>query len=332
MNAGYVVTKDDGTEEVYHIPYNINNRMVTEEDLMELLLQNNVKVDKIHNLKPFHLAFTHPSYTRNRNVFPEKVLEDAKEELGNPDNLVEIQDQSYERIEFLGDRVIKLITSHYLYKRYPNEDEGFMTRLQTKIEDKTGLAQMSKKIGLGKFFIISKQIENLNGRLNDKIHEDIFESFMGALFESNGFEPCCLLFVNLLETIVDYSEKLYCDNNYKDILLRYYHSNKWKYPKYYLINSDGPSHKKQYIMGVEKGSNEDLSNKSLKEKCIGFGVGSSKKEGEQMAAKMALISYGYLNEDQYDNDDIYYPDWNELNEEENEDIETLLSLEDAMEI
>ena len=75
-------------------------------------------------------------------------------------------------------------------------------------------------------FIISKQIELQNGRNMEKIHEDVFEAFMGALFLSNGFEPSCLLILNLLETMIDYSDKLYRDNNYKDQLIRLYHQKK----------------------------------------------------------------------------------------------------------
>ena len=207
----------------------------------------------------------------------------------------------------------------YLFYRYPDEDEGFMTRLQTKIEDKTNLAVMSKKIGLGKYFIISQQIESLNGRNLDKIHEDVFEAFLGALFLSNGFEPCCLLLVNLLETLIDYSDKLYRDNNYKDILLRYYHKQKWIYPKYHMIYQEGPPHKRNYIMGVEKGSEEPLNGDSDREKCIGFGLGSSKKEGQQNAAKMALILYGYLKDDQFENSDIFYPDWDKIDSVKDEE-------------
>jgi ribonuclease-3 len=84
--------------------------------------------------------------------------------MNNPKNLLELRDNSYERLEYFGDRVIKLIVSMYLFYRYPDQDEGFMTRLHTKIEDKTNLAIMSKEIGLDKFFIISKQIESMNGR------------------------------------------------------------------------------------------------------------------------------------------------------------------------
>lgn len=312
MKDGYIINKDTGTEEVILIPYNIENILINENNVMNILETNNVKVESINKIECFRTSFTHKSYVK-KDIFPNEVLAASKLELGNPPSLLELRDESYERLEYLGDRVLKLICSFYLYKRYPDEDEGFMTRLQTKIEDKTNLALMSKKIGLGKYFIISQQIESLNGRQLEKLHEDMFESFLGALFESNGFEPCCLLIVNLLETLIDYSDKLYRDNNYKDILLRYYHKEKFLHPKYYLIHQEGPPHKRTYIMGVEKGSSEFNDDLEPKDRCVGFGIGLSKKEGEQNAAKMALITYGYLKEDQYSKEhDIYYPNWEEI--------------------
>ena len=311
MVDGYNISKDSHNDDVIHIPYNINNILVTEKNIIDILSNNNVQIEKINHIKFFRQAFTHKSYIE-KEIFPEEVLTASRKELGNPPKLLELQKNSYERLEYFGDRVVKLVTSMYLFYRYPEEDEGFMTRLQTKIEDKTNLAIMSKKIGLGKYFIISQQIESLNGRNLEKIHEDVFEAFLGALFLSNGFEPCCLLLVNLLETIIDYSDKLYRDNNYKDILLRYYHKQKWIFPKYHQIYQEGPPHKRTYIMGVEKGSDIPLGNKSIRDDCIGFGLGSKKKEGQQNAAKMALISYGYLKDDQYENTDIFYPDWDKI--------------------
>ena len=230
----------------------------------------------------------------------------------------------------------------YLLHRYKDEDEGFMTRLQTKIEDKTNLSKMAQEIGLPKFFIISKQIENNIGRTSNKICEDCFEAFLGALFLSNGFEPSCLFIINLLETCIDYSRKLYLDNNFKDKLLRYFHNMKWGYPKYYLIKEQGPSHKKSFIMGIEKPENynttnicinqEFLENINTSDKIsldineydpkngISYGNGNSKKEGEQKAAKMALIMFNQLNKDQYEKEDIFFPNWEELfNEENNND-------------
>ena len=315
LTNGLKIINNNGEEETIQIPYNLNNVLATEEDIIKILSNFNVHVNKINNIDAFHKSFTHKSYCK-KDIFTEEVLQASKAEMGNPSNLLELRECSYERLEYLGDRAIKLPVSFYLYERYPNQDEGFMTRLQTKLEDKTNLAQMSKEIGLEKFFIISKQIESMNGRNLEKIHEDVFEAFMGALFISNGFEPCLLLMTNLLETMIDYSEKLYQDNNYKDRLLRFYHAQKWKFPSYCAIYFEGPPHKRTYIMGVEKPN--CLQNSHFKEKCVGFGLGVSKKEGEQAAAKMALINYGVLKDDQYTKSDIYYPQWNLIDNNNND--------------
>lgn len=318
INEGIKIVNTNGEEEVIQIPYNLNNVLATEEDIIQILSNFNVKVNKINHINIFHEAFTHKSYCK-KDIFSEDILTAAKKEMSNPSSLLELRDRSYERLEYFGDRVVKIIVSFYLFKRYPNQDEGFMTRLQTKIEDKTNLAEMSKEIGLSKFFIISKQIESMNGRNAEKIHEDVFEAFMGALFNSNGFEPCFQLMVNLLETMIDYSEKLYKDNNYKDRLLRYYHAQKWKFPSYCTIYFEGPPHKRTYIMGVEKPDAEP--NMPFKKRCVGFGLGMSKKEGEQAAAKMALINYGVLKDDQFTKADLYYPPWKLI---QNNDGETLI--------
>lgn len=312
LETGINITKDDGTEEVYMIPYNMNNILITEKDIIHMLARYGVVLNNINHIEYFHQAFTHKSYVK-KEVFANSILECARNEMGNPKDLMELRPASYERLEFFGDRVLKIVVSFYLFHRYEQEDEGFMTRLQTKIEDKKNLALLSRELGLNKYFIISKQIENMNGRNMEKIHEDIFEAFMGALFLSNGFEPCCLLILNLLETMIDYSDKLYCDNNYKDNLLRFHHRMKWRYPEYVMIGFDGPPHKRTYIMGVEKPDisasdrKKYLETKNYKELCISFGNAMSKKEGEQKAAKMSLILHGVLNKDQYETTDIYYP-------------------------
>ncbi len=309
INDGFVVKNTDGEDEIIHIPYNLNNVLVSPSDIIQILNKYNVNIDKINHIEYFRQAFTHKSYCK-KDIYPQNILDAAKVELGNPSELLDLMEKSYERLEYFGDRVLKLIVSMYLFHRYPKQDEGFMTRLQTKIEDKKNLSVMSKEIGLNKFFIISKQIEMMNGRNLEKIHEDVFESFIGALFLSNGFEPCMFLIINLLETLIDYSEKLYCDNNYKDQLLRVHHQNKWKFPQYVTIHFEGPPHKRKYIMGVEK--QDVLPDEPLESRCISFGIGTSKKEGEQNAAKMALVIYGILKQDQYSQSDIYYPPWDKI--------------------
>jgi ribonuclease-3 len=309
INEGFYVKNQDGEDEIIQIPYNLNNILINENDIIQILNEYNVTVGKINHVKYFRQAFTHKSYCK-KDIYPQHILDAAKYELGNPANLLMLQDASYERLEYFGDRVLKVIVSMYLFHRYPKQDEGFMTRLQTKLEDKKNLASMSKEIGLGKYFIISKQIELMNGRNLEKIHEDVFESFVGALFLSNGFEPCMFLIINLLETLIDYSEKLYCDNNYKDQLLRIHHQNKWKFPQYVTIHFEGPPHKRKYIMAVEK--HDSSPSDPIESRCVSYGIGTSKKEGEQNAAKMALIIYGILKQDQYTQSDIYYPPWEKI--------------------
>jgi ribonuclease-3 len=318
ITDGFIIKNLEGDDEIIHIPYNLNNILVKDSDIIEILSRCGVTINEINHIEYFRQAFTHKSYCK-KDIYPQHILEDAKRELEDTSGLLELMDVSYERLEFFGDRVLKLIVSMYLFHRYPKQDEGFMTRLQTKIEDKKNLAIMSKEIGLNRFFIISKQIELMNGRSLEKIHEDVFESFIGALFLSNGFEPCMFLIVNLLETLIDYSEKLYCDNNYKDQLLRIHHQNKWKFPQYVTIHFEGPPHKRKYIMGVERHDIE--SDCPIEKRCISFGIGTSKKEGEQNAAKMALIIHGILKQDQYSQLDIYYPSWDKI---KNFDGETMI--------
>jgi dsRNA-specific ribonuclease len=319
LTEGFKIINNLGEEEIIQIPYNENNIAISENDVYNILKQFDVNVDKINNISEFVKAFTHKSYTKKK-IFPEQVLIDAKNELNNSSTLLELQDESYERLEFYGDSVFKCIVSKYLFKRYPNENEGFLTRLRTKIEDKNNLSIFSKKLGLGKFFIISKQIENMNGRNLDKIHEDVFEAFIAALDLNLGYAVCYYLITNLLETSVDYSQLLYCDNNYKDALLRYHHSKEWTHPIYKPIYHEGPPHKRKYIVGVEKC--DAVTELNFQKRFIGFGIGNSIKEGSQKAAKMALIIYGLLNEDQYANYDLFYPTWNEIGPIENDVIQS----------
>ena len=135
MNDGFIIKNTDGEEEIIHIPYNLNNVLVNESDIIQILNQYNVSIDKINHIEYFRQAFTHKSYCK-KDIYPQHILDAARKELGNPNELLDLIDKSYERLEYFGDRVLKLIVSMYLFHRYPKEDEGFMTRLQTKIEDK----------------------------------------------------------------------------------------------------------------------------------------------------------------------------------------------------
>ena len=142
--------------------------------------------------------------------------------------------------------------------------------------------------------LISKQIEDNNGRHADKLLEDTFESFMGALYLDQGFSICKILLNILLETEIDYAEILYKDTNFKDRLLRFYHSNKWSHPVYILIKEEIISNKKMYTMGV----------KDYKGDIIAKATDTSKKRAEQKACAYALIKFNQISEDQLEDIDF----------------------------
>ena len=122
INDGYYIKNQEGEDELVHIPYNINNILVTETDIIQLLNKYNVIIEKINHIQYIIQAFTHKSYCI-KDIYPQNILNDSKKELGNPEKLIELQPESYERLEYFGDRVLKLVVSFYLLHRYPNQNE-----------------------------------------------------------------------------------------------------------------------------------------------------------------------------------------------------------------
>lgn len=273
---------------------NEKNIHITKKFINYILLKYDTNY-KIKNLKMFQRAMTHTSYLKidleNEKNAKKKytfIKEKEIEPVSNKTNIIPLQTNSYERLEFLGDSVIRTILAEYLYKRYENEDEGFMTRLRTKIEKGESLAKLSLIVGLDKFILISRLIESKGGRnKNVSILEDVFEAFIGALFDETSFELCRTFFINLIEEEIDMAELLNNDDNYKDMLLQYYHRMKWNTPIYTMLSQNGTDNKKEFIMCV-KDNNDNI---------IGVGSGSSKKKGQQVAAKQALIKLCFLHED-----------------------------------
>lgn len=272
--------------QVIIIPYNTTNVLVKAQDITNILNKFNVPNIRVKNLAHFQEAFTHKSYIKKEYFsIHSSTLKAEKEKLTN---VVDLQESSNERLEFLGDTFIKCVIASYLFNRYYEEDEGFMTRLKTKLEDTKSLAKYARRLGLETWMLVSKQIEDNNGRCSDKLLEDTFEAFVGALYEDQGFEVCKKLLTILLESEIDYAEILYKDTNYKDRLLRFYHSNKWSHPIYPCVKEETNNNKKFYTMGVN----------DFQGKLIAQATDTSKKRAEQKAAAFALIKFNQLNPDQ----------------------------------
>lgn len=185
---------------------------------------------------------------------------------------------SNEKLEFLGDSVLSLATSIYLYKYYPLLDEGTYTDIKASVVRTETLAEVAKILGFGNVILLSKGEELNGGRDNKNILADCLESYIAALFLDQGFEMAFTfivkhIFKDRLSHIVE--NKLYLSP--KSRLQELIQATHKTLPQYVLDNESGPEHKKTFDVSVYFGG-----------KLLGKGSGMSKKEAEENAAKNAL--------------------------------------------
>lgn len=189
---------------------------------------------------------------------------------------------SNEKLEFLGDSVLSLTTTIYLYHHYPELDEGNYTDIKASVVRTESLADASKIINLGQYIYLSKGEESHDGRTNKNILADCFEAVVGAIFIDQGFDNAYnfivkYLFHKKLDYIVENKLYLSPKSRLQEII-----QSKFKVlPSYIIIKEKGPEHQKHFLVGVY------LKNKKLAE-----GNGNSKKEAEEEAAKKALKVVG----------------------------------------
>jgi len=268
------------------IPYNINNILITEADIKRLFAKYDLNII-VKDIKLYHTALTHKSYIISEYTnYNQNILKSIKKSMDS--SVVDLMPESSERIEFFGDSVIKCIVAKYLYMRYYKEDEGFLTKTKTKIENRKTLAIFARKLGLDNYLIISKQNEEASNRDSDKFLEDAFEAFMGALLFDQGFDFCEKYIMKLLETEIDYAEILYIDTNFKDRLQRFFHQNGWHHPVFEDISTEIINCKKTFTVGLKDNLNNEIVRASE----------LSKKKAEQKASMLALLKYGQLYSDQ----------------------------------
>ena len=234
---------------------------VTREDI-----QNMLKM-KVKNISYYQRALVHKS-----------IHKAVKRYQGT--GLQEYLVQHNERLEFLGDSVLGLIVANYLYHKYPDRDEGFLTRIKTKLVNGTQLAKLAKTINLGKYILMSNHVENIKGRDSQKILEDAFEALLAAIFNDLGFDAVNSFVLNIIDSL-DFNEIL-IEDNYKDILLRYAQHDKIKpsTPEYTLISADGPPHNRIFTVAVVINGVQHCQ-----------GTGKSKKQAEQVAACLTLQKF-----------------------------------------
>ena len=185
--------------------------------------------------------------------------------------------ESNERLEYLGDAVLELATSDFLYRTYPDYQEGMLTNIRAALVRTESLAEVALNLGFDKKLLMSKGEEATGGRQNRSILADALEAYLGALYLSNGFEACVkFLSTNLFPKAIS----VIAAGSYKDnkSFLQEIAQSKYKAtPIYRLVSEDGPDHDKQFVMQVE-----------IAGTLYGKGSGKSKQTSQEAAAKNTL--------------------------------------------
>lgn len=206
------------------------------------------------NIAIYKEAFTHASYA-NESHYIQK---------------------DYERLEFMGDAVLQLYVSEFLFQLFSDVPEGTLTTLRSKLVREESLARFSRELGLGELLYLGVGEEKSGGRERESVLANIFESFIGALYLDCGKEEVLKI---LDQTIFKHVNDLDYDDitDYKTTLQELIQADQRRTVTYELLETSGPSNAPEFKVAV-----------MMDEMCLGVGKGTSKKRAEQQAAKDAL--------------------------------------------
>jgi ribonuclease III len=184
---------------------------------------------------------------------------------------------SNERLEFLGDAVLGLLTAEYLYSLFPDRNEGFLTRLRAKIVNGPTLALHAGQQGLGELILMSENMALSDGRSNMTILSDAFEAVIGAIYTEKGLDEARIFVHKRLLSRLDLPSLANQEDNYKSLLLEHCQGLGMPQPVYRVASESGPSHARTFVIEVFVG-----------DRILGEGTAPSKKKAEQEAARKAL--------------------------------------------
>ena len=188
---------------------------------------------------------------------------------------------SNERLEFLGDSVLSIVVSDYLYRHLTHIAEGELTKLRASLVCEKSLYVFAQKINLGNYLMLGRGEENTGGRERPSILADAFEAVIAAIYLDGGLEAASRHILRFLPEDIQHQKKP-AFNDFKTILQEVVQKNPEEKVDYILAGEEGPDHNKRFVVEVCLNSN-----------VIGEGKGRSKKEAEQLAAKEALELMGY---------------------------------------
>jgi dsRNA-specific ribonuclease len=215
-------------------PYNSLNTEITLSDVQSILSSYGLP-PVVYNLNLYKRAFVHRSYTKRPHF--ENALQNITI-VEKPDDCLPLHTKSNERLEYLGDGVLELITKYYLYRRFPKANEGFLTEKKIAIVKNEAIGKIVQEMRLNKWLILSKHAEEKKIRTNLKKLGCLFESFLGALFldynkinikdedkwfqnvfvTGPGFQMAQIFVESIFEKHIDWIALIQNDDNYKNIL------------------------------------------------------------------------------------------------------------------
>jgi ribonuclease-3 len=182
-----------------------------------------------------------------------------------------------ERLEFLGDAVLDLIVGEYLFKKFPKEDEGVLSKIRASLVNEKGFTTLAESINLGDSLLISMAEENNNGRTKPSLLSNAFEAIIGAIYLESGLEVASEISIRLIESAHKVIDLKSLSKDFKTTLQELTQADFGETPTYKLVRAFGPDHKKEFEISVE-----------LQHKIIATALGRSKKEAQQKAAEIAL--------------------------------------------
>ncbi len=229
------------------------------QELKKLTINLGLSIDDYDYLD---LALTHSSYT-----FENKL-----------DSLL-----NNERLEFLGDAVLKLIASRYLYDRFPEYSEGDLTKIRSILVSDSILAKLARNLNLGKYLKLGFHEKKMGGAERSSNLACAFEAVLGAFYIDGKINQLHNFLVVLFEPEVSIIDQSVAKSNFKAILQEYTQGEYMCLPEYRVVKEEGPPHNKTFEIEV-----------FVNDKSVGHGVGKSKKEAQQKAAEMALNSLKLL--------------------------------------
>jgi len=182
-----------------------------------------------------------------------------------------------ERLEFLGDAVLDLIVGEYLFKKFPKENEGVLSKIRASLVNEKGFTKLALNINLGDSLLISGAEENNKGRTKPSLLSNAFEAVIGAIYLESGLDVTSNIAIRLIENAYETIDLNSLSKDFKTALQELTQADFGETPNYKLVRAFGPDHKKEFEIAVE-----------LQNRIIASALGRSKKEAQQKAAEIAL--------------------------------------------